>query len=407
MEIRPSMRRQGAGNMLLCDRRHTRTDMCATAFGGLDGVPVVFYPRAMLRPGTDSVDPALRPGRGAGRNLAGRFEPYARAGVDDGWMPPEGAMLRTSVRDERTGRALSRNTSPDIGFDRALNPYRGCEHGCIYCYARPGHAYLGLSPGLDFETRLVARPGAPEALARELSARGYRPAPVMLGAVTDPYQPVERDRGITRALLEVLHEHRHPVIVTTRGTLVERDIDILAAMAGQGLAAVGISLTTLDAGLARAMEPRAPAPARRLATVARLAGAGVPVRAMVSPVIPALTDHELEAILAAAAGAGARAAGTILLRLPHEVAPLFHDWLAEHVPGRAAAVLRRLRALRGGRENDPRFGTRMTGEGPAAALLQQRFALACRRLGLARGGLPLRCDLFRVPPRPGAQLELF
>ena len=361
----------------------------------------------MMIPESDAVFSDSRPGRGAGRNIAGRFEPYAREGVDDGWEVAVPPPLRTEVREEGSGRALARNSSPDIGFDRSLNPYRGCEHGCIYCYARPGHGYLGLSPGLDFETKLVARPGLPAALARELGARGYRPAPVMLGAVTDPYQPVERDRGITRAVLEVLREHRHPVIVTTRGTLVERDIDILSGMAAEGLAAVGISLTTLDPGLARAMEPRAPAPARRLAVIRRLAAAGVPVRVMASPVIPALTEHELEAILTAGREAGAVAASTILLRLPHEVAPLFRAWAVEHVPGRAAAVLARLQAMRGGRDNDPRFGSRMTGEGVQAQLLQQRFALACRRLGLARGMPPLRCDLFRVPPRPGDQLELF
>lgn len=361
----------------------------------------------MFLPGSDAVSEGARRGRAARRNPAGRYERTVREGVDEGWSAPDEAPLRTEVRDERTGRALSRNDSPDIGFDRALNPYRGCEHGCIYCYARPGHAWLGLSPGLDFETRLVARPGAPEALRRELSARGYRPAPVMLGAVTDPYQPVERNRGITRALLEVLRDCRHPVIVTTRGTLVERDIDILAGMAAQGLAGVGISLTTLDAGLARRMEPRAPAPARRLEAMRRLAAAGVPVRAMVSPVIPGLTDHEVEAILTAAAEAGAVAASTILLRLPHEVAPLFRDWLVEAMPARAARVLGRLREMRGGRDNDPRFGTRMTGEGVQARLLQQRFDLACRRLGLRRGVPPLRTDLFRPPGASGRQLDLF
>jgi DNA repair photolyase len=372
----------------------------------LANVPVMFHPSVMRS--LPDTDPRRRPARGAGCNPAGRFDPHVRLPADPGgWDMPEPPPLRTEVREERTGRALSRNASPDIGFDRALNPYRGCEHGCIYCYARPGHAYLGLSPGLDFETRLVARPWAPAALAREFSAGGYRPAPVMLGAVTDPYQPLERDRGITRALLEVLREFRHPVVVTTRGTLIERDIDILSEMAAHGLAAVGISVTTLDAGLARAMEPRAPAPARRLATMRRLAEAGVPVRVMASPVIPALTDHEIEAILAAARDAGAVAASTILLRLPHEVAPLFRDWLARHVPGRAEAVMARLRTMRGGRENDPRFGTRMTGEGAHAQLLQQRFALACRRLGLVGGMPPLRRDLFRVPPRPGDQLELF
>lgn len=362
----------------------------------------------MLRPDSTAVDPARRPGRGAGLNLAGRFERLVREGADDGWdLPEDVPPLRTEVAEEVPRSAMARNSSPDIGFDRSLNPYRGCEHGCAYCYARPGHAFLGLSPGLDFETRLVARPLLPEVLARELGRRGYRPAPVMLGAVTDPYQPAERDRGITRRLLEVLRDWRHPVIVTTRGALVERDLDILAEMAGQGLAAVGISLTTLDARLARAMEPRAPAPARRLRTVERLAAAGVPVRIMASPMIPALTDHELEAILAAGRAAGAVAASTILLRLPHEVAPIFRAWLDEHVPGRAGHVLARLREMHGGRDYDPAFGTRMTGTGPMAELLRRRFELACARLGLARGAPPLRTDLFRPPPRPGDQLPLF
>ena len=373
----------------------------------LDDVLFLFHAVGMFQPDSDGVFPGSRPGRGAGRNLAGRFEALRREGVDDGWTPEPAAILRTEVQEERTGKALSRNASPDIGFDRALNPYRGCEHGCIYCYARPGHGFLGLSPGLDFETRLVAKPDAPAALARELSAKGYRPATVMLGAVTDPYQPIERDRGLTRALLEVLRDFRHPLIVTTRGTLVTRDLDILSEMAAQGLAAVAVSLTTLDAALARAMEPRAPSPARRLAVMAELTAAGVPVRVMAAPIIPGLTEHELEAILSAAQAAGAVAASMTLLRLPHEVAPLFRDWLAEHRPGRAAAVMRRLREMRGGRDNDPRFGSRIRGEGVAATLLQQRFALACRRLGLARALPPLRSDLFRVPPRPGDQLELF
>ena len=393
--------------MRVCDTVRMGSDIGVACYRVLDARRPLFYLCFMFAPDSDAVFSGSRRGRGAGLNMPGRFEPYARTGLDDGWAAEPAPQLRTEVREERTTRALARNASPDIGFDRSVNPYRGCEHGCIYCYARPGHGYLGLSPGLDFETRLVARPGAPAALARELSARGYRPAPVMLGAVTDPYQPVERDRGITRALLEVLRDFRHPVIVTTRGTLVERDVDILSEMAAQGLAAVGISLTTLEAGLARAMEPRAPAPARRLGVIRRLSEAGVPVRVMASPVIPALTEHELEAILAAGREGGAVAASTILLRLPQEVAPLFRDWLERHVPGRAAAVLGRLRAMRGGRDNDPRFGTRMTGEGPAADLLRQRFALACRRMGLARGMPELRCDLFRVPPQPGAQLELF
>jgi len=357
----------------------------------------------MLRPDSKALDPALLRGRGATLNPAGRFERLAREGVDDGWpeedAPP--APLRTEVREERTGRALAWNASPDLGFDRSLNPYRGCEHGCAFCYARPTHAQLGLSPGLDFETRIVARPGAPEALVRELARPGYRPAPLMLGAVTDPYQPAERDRRITRAVLAVLADCGHPVLVTTRGTLVERDLDLLAPMAGQGLAAVGVSIATLDAGLARRLEPRAPAPARRLATIARLAAAGVPVRVMVAPVIPALTDHELEAILAAARAAGAVAARTTLLRLPGEVLAIFRAWLDEHAPGRARHVLARLAAMHGGRPYDPAFGRRMRGGGPFADLMARRFEVACRRLGLAPALPRLTCARF-VPPRPAA-----
>jgi DNA repair photolyase len=361
-----------------------------------------------MRPDSTEIDTARRKGRAAASNAAGRFEPYARVGVDDGWgaeeeLPP----LRTEVAEELPRRAITRNDSPDVGFDRSVNPYRGCEHGCIYCFARPSHAFLGLSPGLDFETRLVARPTAPEVLARELSGRSYRPAVLAIGTNTDPYQPIERDRGIMRAILEVLRDFRHPVAIVTKGTLVERDIDILAEMATEGLAAVGISVTTLDAGLARAMEPRVPAPARRLAAIRRLAEAGIPVRVMASPMIPALTDHELERILEAARDAGATAAGMITLRLPREVAPLFRDWLAERVPGRAAHVMARIRELHGGKDYDSEWGTRITGRGPFAELLRRRFEIACARLGFTREGPVLRTDLFRVPPRKGEQLSLF
>jgi DNA repair photolyase len=363
----------------------------------------------MLRPESAEIDPARRKGRAAGSNAAGRFEPYARVGADDGWGAGEEAAgaVRTEVSEERLRRAITRNASPDVGFDRSVNPYRGCEHGCIYCFARPSHAFLGLSPGLDFETRLVARPNAPEALRAELSARGYRPAVLALGTNTDPYQPIERDRRIMRGLLEVLAAFRHPVAIVTKGTLIERDIDILAPMAAEGLAAVGVSVTTLDADLARAMEPRVPPPARRLAAIERLAAAGIPVRVMASPMIPALTDHELERILKAARDAGATAASTITIRLPLEVAPLFRAWLEEHFPGRAAHVLARVRELHGGRDYDPAWGTRMTGTGPFAELLRRRFAVACARLGLDREGPRLRTDRFAVPPRAGEQLSLF
>ncbi len=348
------------------------------------------------------------PGRAAGSNATNRFEPYSRERIDDGWEPEEDlAVLRTEVREERPRKVITRNTSPDISFDRSINPYRGCEHGCIYCFARPSHAYLGLSPGLDFETRLVARPAAPEVLRAELLARGYAPAPIAIGTNTDPYQPIEKERRIMRGILEVLAAFNHPVAIVTKGALIERDIDLLAPMAEKGLVRVGISVTTLDPTLCRLLEPRAPAPARRLATVRRLSEAGIAVRLMVSPVLPALTDHEIEAIVAAGAEAGARAASSIVLRLPREVAPLFRDWLETHVPDRAERVMGRVRELHGGRDYDPEWGRRMRGQGPWAELIRARFDLALRRHGLDRTLPALRTDLFHPPSRSGDQLALF
>jgi DNA repair photolyase len=346
--------------------------------------------------------------RGAVSNRTGRFERHAREAADDGWhvaedLPP----LRTEVRLERPRTAITRNASPDVPFDRSINPYRGCEHGCIYCFARPSHAYLGWSPGLDFETKLVARPGAPEVLSRELARKGYAPGVIAIGTNTDPYQPIEKEYRIMRRLLEVLRDHRHPVSVVTKGTLVERDADILGDMGRMGLARVGISVTTLDPALSRRMEPRAPVPARRIETIRRLTEAGCPVRVMVSPMVPALTDHELEAILAEARRAGAVAASWIMLRLPLEVAPLFREWLERHCPDRAARVMGRVRELHGGRDYDPDWGRRMTGQGAFADLMRHRFAVAVRRLGLATDLPPLRTDLFGVPPKAGDQLELF
>ena len=351
---------------------------------------------------------ARAPGRAAAGNAAGRFERFTTEAVDDGWgsdddLPP----LRTEVAEERLRRAITRNTSPDIGFDRSVNPYRGCEHGCIYCFARPSHAYLGMSPGLDFETRLIARPNAAEALEADLRKPGYRPKTLAIGTNTDPYQPIERDRGIMRDLLRVLAEFRHPVGVVTKGSLVIRDADILGEMGQAGIARVGISVTTLDADLARKMEPRCPAPAHRLRAIEALTKAGVPVRIMASPIIPGLTDHELEAILEAGRDAGAVAASTIPLRLPREVSALWQDWLAEHFPDRQARVMSKLRDMHGGRDYDPDFGKRMTGEGVWANLIQARYRTALARLGLARDLPPLRCDLFRVPFAIGDQLGLF
>jgi DNA repair photolyase len=376
----------------------------------LKNVHEVFKLRLMSRQrALPPLDPWLRtPARGTSAQPPARFDRETRERVDDGWDLPE--EERSVVRDvavERPRSVIAWNNSPDLGFDRALNPYRGCEHGCIYCYARPTHAYLGLSPGLDFETRLIARPEAPQVLARELGRKGYTAAPLCLGSNTDPWQPVEAQHRITRSVLEVLRDWRHPVTITTRGALIERDLDILSAMAAARLVQVGVSITTLDTPLARSMEPRAPTPARRLQTIRALAEAGVPVRLMLAPVIPGLTDHEMEAIMEAARQAGAKAAWWSLLRLPYEVSPLFRDWLDRHRPGAAAKVMHRLQDIRGGRDNDSTFGRRFTGDGPVANLLRQRFRLAERRLGYAPGLPPLDCSAFRPPERPGDQLSLF
>ena len=348
------------------------------------------------------------PGRAAASNRTGRFERHARETWNDGWdideeLPP----LRTEVALERPRKVITRNTSPDLAFDRSINPYRGCEHGCIYCFARPSHAYLGMSPGLDFETRLIARPKAPDLLDQELRAKSYRPAVIAIGTNTDPYQPIEKEHRIMRRILEVLLAHRHPVAVVTKGTLIERDADILGEMGRLGLARVGISVTTLDRQVARVMEPRVPSPERRLQTIRRLTDAGCPVRVMASPMIPALTDHELESILARGVEAGAIAASWIMLRLPLEVAPLFREWLEERFPDRAARVMARVREMHGGKDYDPEWGRRMTGTGVHAELIAHRFAIAVKRLGLARELPALRTDLFRPPAKVGDQLSLF
>lgn len=346
-------------------------------------------------------------GRAAQSNHAGRFERHLRETVDDGWDGDEVLpLLRTQTSVERPRSLISYNKSPDLPFDRSINPYRGCEHGCVYCFARPSHAYLGLSPGLDFETRLVARPTAPDVLTRELAAKRYRVAPIAIGTNTDPYQPIERQYGIMRACLEVLEEAGHPVAIVTKGSLIERDIDILSRMALRGLVRVGISVTTLDAKLSRLMEPRAPAPERRLVMIRRLAEAGVPVRIMASPMIPALTDPEMESILKAGREAGARHASWIMLRLPREVSPLVQEWLAAHYPDRAKRIMNRLREMHGGNAYDATWHRRMRGEGPYAEMVMQRFNVAVKRLGLKTQATPMRSDLFRPPVLPGAQMSL-
>ncbi|MEE9388888.1 MAG: PA0069 family radical SAM protein [Paracoccaceae bacterium] len=367
----------------------------------------MFYLGVMTKLGGTILPNLATPGRAAGSNHAGRFEPYGREVVHDGWdIPEDPTVARTEVSEEAITKVISANASPDVPFDRSINPYRGCEHGCIYCFARPSHAYLGLSPGLDFETKLVARPGAAQALRRELSASGYQPKMIAIGTNTDPYQPIELRYGIMRQVLEVLRDFQHPVSIVTKGTLVERDLDILGEMGQAGLAQVAVSVTTLDVKTARIMEPRVPAPARRLAIIEKLARAGCPVRVMLAPVVPGLTDHEVEAILSAAADAGARGASWTMLRLPREVSPLFKEWLARHYPDRMGKIMARVREMHGGQDYDAQWGRRMRGSGPYAALIARRFEVAVQRLGLARPVPKLRCDLFQVPGR-AQQLPLF
>jgi DNA repair photolyase len=364
--------------------------------------------------------PRLPVGRGATSNPAPRFLAHATLAFDDGWGSLDGPdatsgpappRLATTLRPEKTRSIIARNDSPDVPFDASVNPYKGCEHGCIYCFARPSHAYLDLSPGLDFESQIVWKPEAALRLRAALSRPSYRPEVIALGANTDPYQPVERTLGLTRQLLEVFLEHRHPVSIVTKSNLVLRDLDLLAELARLDLATVFISVTTLDPGLSRRMEPRAPTPERRLSAIASLHEAGVPVGVLASPIIPAINDHEIERILEAARGAGAAYAGTILVRLPYELKELFEGWLATHFPDRKEHVLHLIREARGGQLYDATFGDRMRGAGPYADLLQRRFRLARERLGFLDRTVPLRTDLFCRPapvePPPSPQLDLF
>ncbi|WP_394708209.1 PA0069 family radical SAM protein [Breoghania sp.] len=361
--------------------------------------------------GADSSDVAqirLQRGRAAGLNMPGRFEREGREIVDDGWGSLDDLpLLKTEVQVEAARRIITRNESPDISFDRSINPYRGCEHGCIYCFARPSHAYMGLSPGLDFETKLFAKPNAAELLARELSAPGYKVKTIAIGTNTDPYQPIERRMRIMREVLEVLQRARHPVGIVTKSALILRDLDILSDMAADGLVKVALSVTTLDRKLARALEPRAATPPRRLEAVRALSEAGIPTSVMLAPLIPALNDEEIERILEAAHDHGAREAGYILLRLPMEVSPLFRDWLLRNYPDRYRRVMSVLKSMRGGKDYDAEWGKRMRGEGPYAVQIGKRFELAAKRLGLNHRRKRLRDDLF-IPPLKGAvQLDLF
>ncbi|GAB1715268.1 MAG: Radical SAM [Nitrobacter sp.] len=355
-----------------------------------------------------AIDRERRRGRGAQSNASGRYEIEARTAFDDGWrsldeLPP----FKTTVAIDTARKVITRNDSPDIGFDRSINPYRGCEHGCVYCFARPTHAYLGLSPGLDFESKLYAKPDAPALLEKELAADGYEPKMIAIGTNTDPYQPVERDRKIMRGILEVLERASHPVGIVTKSALVTRDIDILSRMAKRSLAKVAISVTSLDPRLARTMEPRASTPMRRLEALRMLSEAGIPTTVMVAPVIPALNDCEIERILDAAAHAGVREANYVLLRLPLEVRDLFREWLMANYPDRYRHVFTLIRDMRNGRDYDSQWGARMKGSGPMAWMIGRRFEIACEKLGLNKKRSKLTTDHFAKPRRCGRQLSLF
>jgi DNA repair photolyase len=349
-----------------------------------------------------------RRGRGSLTNASGRYEPLARIAFDDGWqslddLPP----FKTTVQADATRKIITRNDSPDISFDRSINPYRGCEHGCVYCFARPTHAYLGLSPGLDFESKLFMKPDAPALLERELYAPGYSPRTIAIGTNTDPYQPIEKQYEIMRRILEVLERAGHPVGIVTKSALVTRDIDILSRMASRNLARVAISVTTLDGALARRMEPRAASPARRLEALRRLAQAGIPTSVMVAPVIPALNDAEIERILDAAALAGVQGAGYVMLRLPLEVRDLFKEWLMANYPDRFRHVMKLVREMRGGKDYDSTWGKRQTGDGPYAWLIGRRFEAACARLSLNKTRVSLTTEHFQPPMQGAEQLSLF
>jgi DNA repair photolyase len=353
------------------------------------------------------IDIDRRRGRGAGLNPAGRFEPQEREALDDGWQTLESLEpFRTEVQVEKPRSIITRNDSPDVPFDRSINPYRGCEHGCIYCFARPSHDFMGLSAGLDFEAKLFAKPDAARLLERELSKPGYKPKTIAIGTNTDPYQPIEKEWRIMRQILEVLATANHPVSIVTKSALVMRDVDILGRMAEKGLAKVALSVTTLDRKLARLMEPRASTPTRRLEAIRTLTEAGVPTAVMAAPMIPALNDHELERILDAAAAAGAKEANYILLRLPFEVSPLFRDWLLRNYPDRYRHVMNLVRSMRGGKDYDAEFGKRMKGAGPYAWQLHRRFELAAKKHDLKRRGMQLNTDLFVPPSGHGVQLSL-
>ncbi|MGN6143439.1 MAG: PA0069 family radical SAM protein [Mesorhizobium sp.] len=378
-----------------------RADIAAFGAGRAD------MANAMIEESGIRVRPDRNRGRSAGINPSGRFEPVTRHVFDDGWnsieeLPP----FKTEVQVEKPRTIITRNTSPDISFDRSINPYRGCEHGCVYCFARPTHSFMGLSPGLDFEAKLFAKPDAAKLLDRELSKEGYQPRTIAIGTNTDPYQPVERQWRIMREILEVLEARGHPVGIVTKSALVVRDIDILSRMAERGLAKVALSVTTFDRALARTMEPRASTPTKRLEAIRQLADAGIPASVMVAPIVPGLTDPEIERILDSARAAGALEAGYVMLRLPLEVAPIFKDWLLRHYPDRYRHVMSLVRSMRGGKDYDSEWGKRMKGGGPYAWQICRRFEIAAKRLGLNLQRRVLRTDLFVPAPKQNEQLML-
>ncbi|WP_028034237.1 PA0069 family radical SAM protein [Chelativorans sp. J32] len=378
-----------------------RADIAAYSDGG-SAMANAIIDEAGVRVGDDR-----RRGRGAGINPTGRFEPLTRHVFDDGWetleeLPP----FKTEVQVEKPRTIITRNASPDISFDRSINPYRGCEHGCVYCFARPTHSYMGLSPGLDFESKLFAKPDAPRLLEKELAKTGYEPRTIAIGTNTDPYQPIEKKWRIMREILEVLDAHNHPVGIVTKSALVMRDIDILSRMAERGLAKVALSVTTLDRRLARTMEPRAATPTRRLEAMRALNEAGIPASVMIGPVIPGLNDSEIERILESAHAVGAKEAGYVILRLPLEVSPIFKDWLLRHYPDRYRHVMSLVRSMRGGKDYDSEWGKRMKGTGPYAWQIGRRFEIAARRIGLNAERRKLRTDLFKAGKGEGEQLSL-
>ena len=379
-----------------------KADSLASLGGGRARIADALVERSGVR-----IEIDRRRGRGAGINPTGRFEPTTREVFDDGWesledLPP----FRTEVQIEKPRTIITRNSSPDISFDRSINPYRGCEHGCVYCFARPTHAYMGMSPGLDFESKLFAKPDAPRLLERELSKPGYEPRTIAIGTNTDPYQPVEKKWRIMREILEVLEAYNHPVGIVTKSALVMRDMDILGRMAEKGLAKVALSVTTLDRKLARTMEPRAATPTRRLEAMRALSDHGIPVSVMMGPVIPGLNDSEIERILESAHAAGAREAGYVMLRLPLEVSPIFKDWLLRHYPDRFRHVMSLVRSMRDGKDYDAEWGKRMRGTGPYAWQIGRRFEMAAKRLGLNKERMKLTTELFRPLSRGAEQLVL-